>query len=602
LATSRPMKMNSENMPRLMSVRSSSPGIFLGTVIASVAVSLIAAALAVVYLTDVVGEFQIANIRERLSAETGLIAQRASGTPESGLMALVGELKTFETARITFIASDGVVAADSGADPASMENHIGRPEIQQAIMTGSGSSIHRSRTTGGRFLYVARRIGNDGGFVRLAAPLDMVYESVAALRIRIIIAMGLLFLLAGLFVSWRMFGLERAVAEIDGFAASLADGKLASRLIPEEGGPLAGIAGSLNSIAAGFDEATRRNDEETERLRIILENMPESLLIIDHDGIVTLANPAAMDYFGSSTLKGRPVAEIVRSPEFFALLDSVRRSLQPGEREILLNHDDERMAAAKVSPFFHKSGEPHACVAVFHDITRLKKLEQSRRDFVANVSHEIRTPVAAISGFADTLLNGALEERENAVRFLGIVKTNSERIGNLVEDLLTISTIERGETGLKIAPLDLARVIDGVFTALECRALRKAITLSSDIAADAREIAADEFRLGQIITNLVENGIKFTTNGSVTVSARHHDGAVEITVSDTGMGIPPRHLPRLGERFYRVDESRSRELGGTGLGLAIVKHLVRAHGWSMRIESEEGRGTRVKVTIPRPPG
>lgn len=582
-------------MRRIVSARSSASGIFLGTVIASVAVSLVAAALAVVYLTDVVGEFQIANISERLAAETGLIAQRASGTPESGLMALVGELKKFETARITFIASDGVVAADSEANPASMENHIGRPEIQQAIMTGSGSSIHQSRTTGGRFLYVARKIGNDAGFVRLAAPLDSVYESVSALRIRIIIATGLLFLLAGLFVSWRMFGLERAVAEIDSFAESLADGKLASRLIPEEGGPLSGIAESLNSIAAGFDETTRRNDEERERLRIILENMPESLLIIDHYGIVTLANPAAMDYFGSSTLKGHPVAEIVRSPEFFSLMDSVRRSLQPGEREINLNHNDERMAAAKVSPFFHTSGEPPAYVAVFHDITRLKKLEQSRRDFVANVSHEIRTPVAAISGFADTLLDGALEDRENAVRFLRIIKANSERISNLVADLLTISTIERGEIELKITPVELGRVIDGVFTALECKATSKGIKLASDIADDAREVAADEFRLGQIITNLVENGIKFTTNGGVTVSARHRDGAVEISVSDTGMGISPRHLPRLGERFYRVNESRSRELGGTGLGLAIVKHLVRAHGWNMRIESEEGRGTRVEI-------
>ncbi|MBI5142582.1 MAG: PAS domain S-box protein [Nitrospirae bacterium] len=573
-------------------------GIFIGTVIASVAVSIVAVAIAVVYLTEVVGEFQIANIRERLVAETGLIAERASGIPEPGLVALVGELKKFETARITFIASDGVVAADSEADPASMENHAGRPEIQQAIMTGSGSSIHQSRTTGGRFLYVARIIGNDNGFVRLAAPLDKVYESVAAIRIRIIVAMGLLFLLAGAVVSWRIFGLERAIAEIDGFAASLAGGKLASRLIPEEGGPLSGIAGSLNSIATGFDETTRRNEEEKERLRIILENMPESLLIIDHDGVVTLANPAAMDYFGSSTLKGHPVAEIVRSPEFFALMDDVRRSLQPGEREIGLNHNDERMAAAKVSPFFHTSGEPHAYVAVFHDITRLKKLEQSRRDFVANVSHEIRTPVAAISGFADTLLDGALDDRENAVRFLRIVKTNSERINNLVEDLLTISTIERGEIGLKIAPVELGRVTDGVFAALECKAAGKGIELASDIADDAREVAADEFRLAQILTNLVENGIKFTTNGGVTVSSRRGHGAIVIAVTDTGMGISPRHLPRLGERFYRVDESRSRELGGTGLGLAIVKHLVRAHGWNMRIASEEGRGTRVEVTIP----
>jgi two-component system phosphate regulon sensor histidine kinase PhoR len=245
----------------------------------------------------------------------------------------------------------------------------------------------------------------------------------------------------------------------------------------------------------------------------------------------------------------------------------------------------------------------------FHDITRLRQLEDMRKDFVANVSHEIKTPITAIKGFAETLLGGAIDDKENASKFLQTIKNHSERLNSLVEDLLTLSRIELGDIKIEKTAVSLDDVIDTVFTTLRKKADIKGLYLRKEIPENLGEIRADRNRLTQILLNLVDNGIKFTETGGVTVIIRSEKDLIselktqnskladflEISVEDTGIGIPQKHLPRLGERFYRVDSSRSRELGGTGLGLAIVKHLVKAHGWEMKIESTQGKGTIVSI-------
>jgi two-component system phosphate regulon sensor histidine kinase PhoR len=267
---------------------------------------------------------------------------------------------------------------------------------------------------------------------------------------------------------------------------------------------------------------------------------------------------------------------------------------------------------------FSVRGELSGVVLAFHDITRLKQLENVRKDFVANVSHEIKTPITAIKGFAETLLEGALDDRENAYKFLGTIKNHSERLNSLVSDLLTLSRIELGDIKIEKESVSLDNVIDSVFETLREKAQSKGLYLRKVISPGPQEIKADRNRLIQILLNLVDNGIKFTEQGGVTVKVRSAEfemwnkevskgipqseiaipHSLEISVEDTGIGIPKKHLSRLGERFYRVDKARSRELGGTGLGLAIVKHLVKAHGWAMEIESTPGKGTVVKIIIP----
>jgi len=239
-------------------------------------------------------------------------------------------------------------------------------------------------------------------------------------------------------------------------------------------------------------------------------------------------------------------------------------------------------------------------VAVFSDVTELRHLETVRRAFVANVSHELRTPLTAIQGYLETLLSGALEERENARRFLEIVFRHTERLGRLLNDLTDLSNIELGRVSLKLAPTRLDEVIDTVLAIMGPKAASGRVGLSSRLPADLPSVLADRDRLVQVVLNLVDNAVKYTPEGGrVTVQARTAtEGQVEIDVMDTGIGIPPIDLPRITERFYRVDKARSRELGGTGLGLAIVKHLVFAHGGQLRIESEPGRGTTVHVALP----
>jgi two-component system phosphate regulon sensor histidine kinase PhoR len=236
-------------------------------------------------------------------------------------------------------------------------------------------------------------------------------------------------------------------------------------------------------------------------------------------------------------------------------------------------------------------------VSIFHNITQLKKLEQTRKDFVANISHEIKTPITAIQGFADTLIEGALEDREHALKFLHTIRANSERINNLVEDLMTISRLELGVIKVEKTTVDLNSVVEEVISVLKEKAAEKNVSLNTGLSRETAGIEADRDRLIQILTNLVDNAIKFTETGGVTIGEDRENGARCVYVEDTGIGIATKHLPRLGERFYRVDPGRSRNMGGTGLGLAIVKHLVKAHGWDMQFESTPGKGTRVKILL-----
>ena len=237
---------------------------------------------------------------------------------------------------------------------------------------------------------------------------------------------------------------------------------------------------------------------------------------------------------------------------------------------------------------------------VLHDLTELRRLEQVRTEFVANVSHELRTPLTAIQGYLETLLSGALEDRAHARRFLEVVARHTERLGRLLNDLTDLSNIELGKISLRIEPTELGEVVDSVTGIIRLRAQSAGVTLDAVLAADLPRVRADRDRLAQILINLVDNAVKYTpAGGQVTVSAHATSpGLVEVAVRDTGVGIPAPDLPRITERFYRVDKARSRELGGTGLGLAIVKHLVIAHGGELRIASEVDKGTLVRFTLP----
>jgi two-component system phosphate regulon sensor histidine kinase PhoR len=553
------------------------------------------------YITSAVRENYVANLEEHLVEMLPLVARTVSfATPD--LDDLCRTLKGEIGARVTVILIDGKVIGDSDHDSASMENHSNRTEVQQAVLRGTGSAIRHSHTLNYDFLYVAKEIVSDGkeeGFIRLAVPLREIDKAVNILRVKIIVVM-LGVLLATLAVSvWQTDHLRRLLHQITDFSRSLSKGEIDKRLFLKDAGEFTEIADNLTEMSVTLQEMMTRNEEERNRLSVILRSVPDALLIIDARGIVTLSSASVKDFFGDVPPAGARFAEVVRNHEFTALIDEVRKTRTAGMSQFTIESPSEKFLAVRVSPLFYREGELSGFVAVFHDITEIKKLEQVRKDFVANVSHELKTPITAIKGFADTLLDGALEDRENAGRFIETIKSNSERINALVDDLMTISKIELGVIRVEKTLTDLEGVFENVSELFRAKADAKNLFLK--IAADPAlpQIEADRNRLLQILTNLVDNAIKFTETGGVTfgIDAGGKDGRPSLFVEDTGIGVPAKFLPRLGERFFRVDPARSRKMGGTGLGLAIVKHLVKAHGWSMKMESAQGKGTKVIISI-----
>ncbi|MEN2994507.1 MAG: ATP-binding protein [Thermodesulfovibrio sp.] len=337
----------------------------------------------------------------------------------------------------------------------------------------------------------------------------------------------------------------------------------------------------------------------SENFETILKSITDGIIILDPRGNIIFANRSFMELIKiEDPPEGKHFMEVIRN---FDLLNLLRSSMI-GKEELtqeftIKKGGKETFISAKAIPVIAQEGSVKFLIVLLHDITKLKRLENIRRDFVANVSHELKTPVTAIKGYAETLLDGAINDKENSIKFLEIIKNQADRLNALVEDLLTLSRIESGDIKIEKENIVLEEVVNSVFNILKDKAQKKDILLQQEIPAETT-IYADRQRMSQILINLVDNAIKFTEKGFVKVKFYKENSKKIISVEDTGIGIPKEHLHRIGERFYRVDKARSRQLGGTGLGLAIVKHLVFAHGWQLEIESEVNKGTKVKIVIP----
>jgi two-component system phosphate regulon sensor histidine kinase PhoR len=447
--------------------------------------------------------------------------------------------------------------------------------------------------------------------MRMSVPLHDIDVAVRKIKIQILTASFVSLLLVffiGIFQTGRII---RTIEEITAFSQAVASGDFKKRFFPKGKDELAELTRNVGNMSQELQRKLQQTEEEKSMIEAILMNMSEGLILTDLKGRILLSNSAVRNLFGiKSWNEGRTVMETLRKVELVDLIDKVVETKETVSYEIEVTHPKELSLMVTAAPYFVK-GELFGAVLAFHDITRLKQLEDIRKDFVANVSHEIKTPITAIRGFAETLLEGALDDKENAYKFLETIKNHSERLNSLVSDLLTLSRIELGDIKIEKETVDLNNVVDTVFETLKEKAQSKGLYLKKEISPMAPEVRADRNRLIQILLNLVDNGIKFTEKGGVTIkvqSVRENPELLtlnsqprnftEISVEDTGIGIPKKHLSRLGERFYRVDKARSREMGGTGLGLAIVKHIVKAHDWEMQIESIPGKGTTVKIIVP----
>lgn len=509
----------------------------------------------------------------------------------------VDRLASASRSRVTLIDALGNVIVDSERAAAGMENHLNRPEIQEARVKGKGSAVRFSSTVGVDMLYVAVPI-KEGGYVRLARPLYEVKQSIDNIYRSFFTAILLvipLSLLAAFVFSYR---LTSPIKAMEVFTEKLRRGDVSGSLLVKTTDEVKQLADNINYLVAELQEKIRVANEEKGKLVAAFASMTEGVLILDGEGRIEVYNRALREMFSPryGDVQGKTLIEAFRNVDLQNAFDRFKKTGGPVTEEVTMGTLDPAILDVSISSI---PGEAKTMI-VFHDVTRLKKLEKMRVDFVANVTHEIRTPLTAILGFIETLQEGAIEQEETAKKFLEIISRHARRLNRLVEDLLTLSNIELGEMKFFFESVSLSGVVENVLPVVAARAEEKKITIVKEIPEGLPPVRADRDRLVQILLNILDNAVKFTpASGKITLSAVvEGDDYVLIRVEDTGIGVPVDEISRLGERFYRVDKTRSREMGGTGLGLSIVKHLMAAHGGRMEIESRLGSGTVVKLYFP----
>jgi len=505
-------------------------------------------------------------------------------------------------ARVTVISVDGTVLADSETESDTMENHATRPEVVDAMRSGEGRSTRTSVSVKRALLYYAFREylpGDVPVIVRLALPLEGVEEPLAKFRINLLVGSLLIFLIAGAVGLLMSRTYTDRVERLREFSRRVAEGDF--RPLPPDGtgDTLEALGASLNQTASRLDRTIRTLTEERNLSSAILGSMVEGVAVVNGAERLVFANPGFASILGLDVppVSGSSLLEVVRQTE---LIEAVRRVLagEPRvEAEIATGTLRQHFFAATVASV--RAGETSGAVIVLHDITELRKLERVRRDFIANVSHEFRTPLTAIQGFAETLIAGALDDPQNRVRFLNIILEHARRLARLTEDLLKLSQMDADRLELEIRPVKVAQLVESCYETARHRAAEKELNLALDVSDHLPDVAGDARRLQEVLQNLLDNAIQYTLpGGKIVLTADLKNEEVIFTVADTGIGIPTADQPRIFERFYRVDAARSREAGGTGLGLAIAKHLIEAQGGRIWVESEIGVGSKFHFSAP----
>ena len=535
-------------------------------------------------------------VRESLTREAEAMAGELQRAQPPDLADWVAHSAT--TARVTVIDGEGRVRGDSdvaASNLSALENHAARPEVRDALIGNVGVDARRSQTIGRTLLYVAVPVHGDGAakVLRLALPLDQVGATVGRAHFAVWLA-GLMALVLALLLGTTLSRwLTRPILAMTRAARAMSHGDFEATLPEPSDDELGELVHALDTLRNQLAMRLAELRQEGVKLRAIVNGMSEGVALVQ-DGIISVANPAFGKLLNvSAEVEGRSVRDATRLPAVGDAIDAALSKGKAASREVQIGG---RALMVQVDPLAN-SPTPQA-VVVLIDVTEPKRLERLRREFVANASHELRTPVAAIVGVAETLAAGAADNPEARQSFLEILIRHSQRLSRLTSDLLDIARLEAGYRP-RVEVVELGRSIDAVMGTLQVKADDKRIELSKTVAPELR-VSAERAAVEQILTNLVENAIKYTPSGGrVHVQAELKGAKIRIIVADTGPGIPSEHHARLFERFYRVDDARSRDLGGTGLGLAIVKHLSLANGGDVSVESEVGRGSRFIVSLPR---
>jgi len=556
------------------------------------------------YISNFMRQTYLGNLEVRLTTETRMLGDviapmLQNGTPAPDLDAVARHWAELTGARVTIVAPDGVVLGESHEDRTQMDNHSNRPEIIAALASGQGSSTRFSHTVGYQMIYTAVRMIRDGqvlGIVRMALPLREVEENVVHIN-RILmtitlVAIGLTVLLATLIADRT----TRPIRQLTQAVRQISRGETEQPPIPTSLDEVGQLTRAFNALSVQLRDQITALQSERAKLSSVLQKMNDGVLIVDDYGRIELINPAAEKMFTveQAPALGRPLVEVTQYHQPYDMWQRCRATSVAQSLSFELPRQKLYLEgiAIPLSPLL-----PDSTLLLFQDLTRQRQTETIRRDFISNVSHELRTPLAGLKALTETLQGGALEDPSAARNFLAQMETEVDALSLMVSELLELSRIESGRVPLELKPTNPLDIVSQACERLSLQAERKHLSLSIICPSDLPMVLADAVRIQQVIVNLLHNAIKFTPEGGqVTVSAEQQGQSILFSVRDTGIGISSSDLPRIFERFYKVD--RSRASSGTGLGLAIARHLIEAHNGKIWAESELGQGSTFFFTIP----
>lgn len=583
--------------------------IFLGIA----AVLIIGAVISGILSARVVENNLKSSIEESLTAELGLIRGLIGEkliNDSNELELHIKEIRSITNARITIVDAAGNVIIDTERDHTTMDNHALRPEISEALKGKTGKTTRYSNTLKVELLYIARPVYRDGsviGAIRLSRPLYEINTLLRKLYFNIFVgvAIGLIF---SLFLGYRVsVNITKPIKEITYAASRVASGELGKRVNISGKDEVGVLADSINDMASKLNDTILSLKDKNIKLEAIMSSVVNGIIAIDSRERILFINPVAAKLLNiaEEDVVGKHLLQVVRSNAIDNYLKELLKGKSFFDTELSIDYPEERVLKLYANPIkqLDKSGIAGIIITI-QDITELRKLERMRTEFVANVSHELKTPLTSIKGFAETLKNGAIEDKEDAVRFLDIIEAEADRLYRLISDILSLSELEQKKTKTVSEKIKIDKIVKDVLSMLKGQADKKDIELTSKVQEDIKSPVGDPDKLKQMLINLVDNALKYTPEkGRVSVEAyngtdSHGKDGIVIKVSDNGIGIPKQHIPRLFERFYRVDKARSRKLGGTGLGLAIVKHIVILFEGEIDVKSEVGKGTVFAITLP----
>ena len=557
-----------------------------------------------IYLTNSIKTSELSNLRSELENEAIITAEASISSfgeqnELSDLDILAKKLGNQIGARVTIIAKDGTVLGDSQENPLNMENHAKRPEVQDALASGLGESTRYSTTVGEKMMYLAIPIIEKGevlGIARVALPLTRVESSVNRIIISIVIAMVIAAILV-IIAAWLIARMTtRPIRELTRGSQKIASGEFGHRITVGTKDESGQLADAFNEMSLNLKRLVETVSEDRAKLMSILNNMADGVILTDIEGNIVLTNKAVQKLFRirDENAKAKPLIEVIREHE---LNDILKSCLETGQEQIVQFDSGISNKFLRAIAILVDQERQGGALVLVQDLTELKGLQTMRRELVGNLSHEFRTPLAGIKAMVETLRGGAINDQTATSDFLDRIETEVDRLVQLVAELTELSRIETGKDELKLEQVNINLLIEEVIAHLKPQAERQNLSLNKKLASDLPAIQADKERIRQVIVNLMHNAIKFNRpGGSILTATKIFKDFVLVEISDTGIGITGKDLPRIFERFYKTDKSRAGQ--GSGMGLAIAKHIVEAHGGEIKVRSEEGKGSTFSFNLP----